>query len=48
VCNDLLYSVLHRFRDSETRVAFIHVPSLSETFSLSVLSRALTAAVEAI
>lgn len=48
VCNDLLYSVLHRFRDSETRVAFIHVPGLSETFSLPVLARALTAAVEAI
>lgn len=26
VCNDLLYTLLSHFRDSETRVGFIHIP----------------------
>ena len=48
VCNDLLYTLLHRYRNSGTRAAFIHVPLENETFTLSVLSRALCAAIEAI
>ena len=46
VCNDLLYTLLHRFRNTDTRVAFIHVPPVSENgLSLSDLTRALTAAI---
>lgn len=30
VCNDVLYSLLHRYRDTNTRVGFIHVPYLPE------------------
>jgi pyroglutamyl-peptidase len=30
VCNDLFYRLLHRFRDTGTRVDFIHVPAVSE------------------
>lgn len=26
VCNDVLYTLLHRFADTDTRVGFIHVP----------------------
>lgn len=48
VCNDLLYSLLHRFDGSETRVAFIHVPTLSDTLTLDSFVRALCAAIEAI
>ena len=48
VCNDLLYSLLHRFSGTGTRVAFVHVPRLSEAFPLTVLSDALRAAIEAI
>jgi pyroglutamyl-peptidase len=48
VCNDLLYSMLHRFNGTKTRAAFIHVPMLSEAFPLPVLTRALSAAIESI
>ena len=30
VCNDLLYTLLHHFDGSDTRVGFIHVPYCSE------------------
>lgn len=30
VCNDVLYSLLHHFHSSSTRVGFIHVPYLPE------------------
>ncbi len=52
VCNDLLYSLLHRFRDTGVRVGFIHVPFLPEQarngeacMELQDMIRALTAAV---
>ena len=48
VCNDLLYALLHRFHGTDTRVAFVHVPALSETFPLTVLSEALCAAIETV
>lgn len=48
VCNDLLYTLLHHFYGCETRVAFVHVPRFSETFSLPVLTGALIAAIESI
>ena len=30
VCNDVFYTLLHRFHGTETRVGFIHVPYLPE------------------
>lgn len=30
VCNDVLYTLLHRFRDTNIRAGFIHVPNLPE------------------
>ena len=48
VCNDLLYTLLHRFTGTDIRVAFIHVPRISEAFPLASLAEALKAAIEAI
>lgn len=55
VCNDLLYTLLHAFRGSETRVGFVHVPFLPEQAGDGVASlpldqtvRALQAAIGAI
>ena len=56
VCNDVLYTLLHRFADTETKVGFIHVPFLPEqaknettpTMPLCDIVRALTAAVGAL
>lgn len=36
VCNDTLYSLLHRFAATETKVGFIHVPYLPEQGSPSM------------
>lgn len=47
VCNDLLYSLLHRFSGTQTRVAFIHIP-LEKDLPLDRSIRALFAAIEAI
>ncbi|MBR0508423.1 MAG: pyroglutamyl-peptidase I [Clostridia bacterium] len=47
VCNDLLYTLLHRFSGSRVRVAFIHIP-LARTLPLAESTRALHAAIEAI
>ena len=30
VCNDLLYTLLHRYRDTDVRVGFVHIPYLPE------------------
>ena len=51
VCNDLLYSLLSRFEGTETRVAFIHVPYITEqektpSLSLDDVVRGLVIAVE--
>ncbi|MBE6658676.1 MAG: pyroglutamyl-peptidase I [Ruminococcaceae bacterium] len=56
VCNDVLYSLLHRFSGTAVRVGFIHVPFLPEqvsdaaapSMSLADMVRALTAAVTAL
>lgn len=56
VCNDVLYTLLHRYAESQTRVGFIHVPFLPEqtadsktpSLPLAETVRALTAAIEAI
>lgn len=55
VCNDLLYSLLHRFCETDKRIGFIHVPYLPEqagdkhpSLTLKQIITALTAAIEAI
>lgn len=53
VCNDVLYTLLHRFRDSETRVGFIHIPYSAEqgkspSMELDAVVNALSAAIESI
>ena len=47
VCNDLLYSLLHRFSGMATRVAFLHIP-LEKDLPLDLSIRALTAAIESV
>lgn len=51
VCNDVLYTLLHRFEDSQTRVGFIHVPYCTEqqkesSMPLDDMVTALTVAIE--
>ena len=55
VCNDLLYTLLHHYNGTSTRVGFIHIPCLPEqaregcpSMSLHDIVRGLTAAIEAI
>ena len=55
VCNDLFYMLLHRYRQTETRVGFIHVPFLPgqagagvPSLPLSQITQGLTAAIEAL
>lgn len=57
VCNDVMYSVLHRFAGTETLCGFIHVPYLPEqvqdkenvpSLSLEKITEALTAAILAL
>ncbi len=49
VCNDVLYSVLHRFSGTATRAGFIHVPRLpcqgEPSLPLEQIVAALTAAI---
>ena len=52
VCNDVLYSLLHHYHGTQTRVGFIHVPFLPEqakenapAMALEQMAAALTAAV---
>lgn len=53
VCNDLLYTLLHHYRDTDVRAGFIHVPFLPEqardgqpAMALDDIVRALCAAIE--
>ena len=51
VCNDLLYTLLSHFRESETKIAFVHVPYTAEQnkepfMNLEDIVRALEIAVE--
>ena len=52
VCNDVLYTLLHRFAGTKTRVGFIHVPYLpaqgEPNLPLEDTVKALTAAIEAV
>lgn len=47
VCNETLYLLLHRFRDSAVRVGFIHVPWLPEQGNPSLPLTDTAAALEA-
>lgn len=51
VCNDVMYTMLHRFRDTDVKVGFIHVPYLPEqgspSLALEDTVRALAAAITA-
>jgi len=53
VCNDTLYSLLHRFHRTKTRVGFVHVPFLPaqakegvSSLTLEQITTGLTAAIE--
>ena len=55
VCNDLLYSLLDHFKETERQIGFIHVPYSDEqrkenmpSMSLDMITQALIAAIEAI
>ncbi|MBR5859134.1 MAG: pyroglutamyl-peptidase I [Clostridia bacterium] len=53
VCNDLLYTLLHRYKSTQTRVGFIHIPYCTEqnkepSMDTDVIVRGLTAAIEAL
>lgn len=51
VCNDVLYSLLHHFHNTPTRVGFIHVPALPSQaesgMALEQIIAALTASIKA-
>lgn len=50
VCNDLMYTLLNRFRGTDIRVGFVHVPYIpsqgTPSLPLEQLTQALTAAIE--
>lgn len=47
VCNDVLYTLLHRYAETDVRVGFIHVPYLPEQGSPSLPLEKTVAALEA-
>ena len=52
VCNDLLYTLLHHYRGSDTRVGFVHIPYATEqgktpAMELDTLVKGLSAAIAA-
>ena len=48
VCNDLLYTLLHRYRDTDVKVGFVHIPYLPEQAGAGVPSMELHTVVEAL
>jgi pyroglutamyl-peptidase len=48
VCNDLLYSLLHRFDGTDKKIGFIHVPFLPEQAGEGVPSMTLDDIVSAL
>ena len=48
VCNDLLYTLLHRYRDTDVKVGFVHIPFLPEQAGEGVPSMELSTVVEAL
>lgn len=52
VCNDLLYTLLNRYKNTQARVGFIHIPYCTEqqkepSMELDAIVQGLTAAIEA-
>ena len=54
VCNDLIYNVLHRYKGTETKACFIHVPFIPEqtndkpSMELETIAKALEIAIKSI
>ena len=53
VCNDLLYTLLERYKDTDTRVGFIHIPYSREqnkepSMEIDQIVKALTVAIESL
>ncbi len=48
VCNDLLYTLLHHYRDTDVKVGFVHIPYLPEQAGAGVPSMELETVVEAL
>ena len=48
VCNDLLYTLLHHYRDTDVQVGFVHIPYLPEQAGEGVPSMELNTGVEAL
>ena len=48
VCNDLLYTLLHHYRDTDVKVGFVHIPYLPEQAGESAPSMDLNTVVEAL
>ena len=48
VCNDLLYPLLHHYRDTDVKVGFVHIPFLLEQAGQGVPSMELSTVVEAL
>lgn len=54
VCNDLIYSVLHHYKNTDTKACFIHVPFIPEqtadkpSIELVTIAKALEIAIKAI
>lgn len=48
VCNDLLYTLLHRYRDTDVKVGFVHIPYLPEQAREGKPSMELDTVVEAL
>ena len=53
VCNDLLYTLLDRFKDTNTRVGFIHIPYSKDqnkepSMEIEQIVKALTVAIESL
>ncbi len=48
VCNDLLYSLLHQYRETDIQVGFVHIPYLPEQAGQGVASLALEDSVRAL
>ncbi|MBP3667305.1 MAG: pyroglutamyl-peptidase I [Clostridia bacterium] len=48
VCNDLLYTLLHHYRDTDVKVGFVHIPYLPEQAGEGAPSMELNTVVEAL
>jgi pyroglutamyl-peptidase len=51
VCNDLFYTLLHRYHNSQTKVGFVHIPYATEqgkepTMKMADMIKGITVAIE--